>query len=53
MSSRLSCWLHGHDWLPVGEKKWEDMFGNLWKMQYCDQCNASRRILHKSFEERL
>lgn len=52
MSSRLSCWLRGHTWNPTGTAVWSDIFDNLWRIQTCSQCNASRRILHRRWDER-
>lgn len=31
MSSRLSCWLDGHQWGPVGTRTYNDVFDNLWR----------------------
>lgn len=43
MSARLSCWLHGHSWGRPSSQIYEDLFGNLWRLQWCEQCSARRR----------
>jgi len=52
MSSRISCWLRGHQWAPPGSKVWSDLFGNLWRIQRCRQCGATRRVLHRRWDDR-
>jgi hypothetical protein len=46
MASRLSCWLHGHRWGRWSRTLWSDVFGNDYRVRWCDQCNArDRRIV--------
>lgn len=52
MSARIACWLNGHDWGVVKKRKYEDLFGNLWRFQACHQCLATRRFLHRAWDER-
>jgi hypothetical protein len=42
MSSRLACWLHGHQW---GEWHggWENIFGVPFQVRFCGQCGARDR----------
>lgn len=40
MSSRLSCWLHGHDWGPWDSQVWENIFGVGFRVRWCKQCGA-------------
>lgn len=51
MSSRLACWISGHKWGTVDKRIWEDLFGNEWRLQFCDQCSAHRRRLQAAWSE--
>lgn len=53
MSSRISCWLHGHKWGRWGAGRGEDLFGNYWELRFCDQCRASQRRCISTPESRL
>lgn len=39
MASRVSCWLHGHEW-----GRWHggyvNLFGVPFRVRWCDQCGA-------------
>lgn len=43
MSSRLSCWLHGHRWGQWDKRTWENIFGVEWRVRFCEQCGAMDR----------
>lgn len=43
MSSRIACWLHGHTWGQWTPDRYEDIFGNIWQLRWCDQCRATQR----------
>ena len=43
MSSRIYCWLHGHNWGKWSGPDYEDIFRNVWSLRFCEQCRASQR----------
>lgn len=42
MSSRISCWLRGHDW-GRWRSGWENIFGDPFRVRFCKQCGAVDR----------
>jgi len=43
VSSRIYCWLNGHQWGKWSGGDYEDIFGNTWSLRWCKQCRASQR----------